>query len=380
MDIFDPSAYRGVRNPIDSAQSLPPHCYSAEPFFRREVDRIFLKTWNLVGRGDFVAKPGDYLTFDLVGVPVIIMRGRDHRLRAFINSCRHRGARLLDGEGQCQTIRCPYHSWIYDLDGHLRAAVGMHDATDFKPSDHGLLPVRLQSWLGFIFICFDESAPPLDEYLGDLEGYVQSYRFEDMITVKRKSWTLRSNWKLYVENSMENFHLPTVHEKSIGDVKAEWSHVVGGSGNYLILHSRAERSRATLTGEPGFPNIPTLEGQAARGAQYILIYPATVLGCDLDCMWFKQMIPDGPDRMRNETAFCFPRAVVERPDFEQIVERYHRRFEMVIAEDNAIAERQYAGLGHRLARAGRLSRFEPLVHVIDNWILDRVLDPEPAHA
>lgn len=380
MNIFDPDAYAGVRRPLAQAETLPPQCYTSEAFFRREVDNIFLKVWNLVGREDYVKNPGDFFTLELVGVPVIVMRGRDGVIRAFINSCRHRGAKLLDGEGHCNTIRCPYHSWIYDNEGALVSAVGMRGVADFNNADAGLTPVRLETWLGFLFICFDPNAAPLADYLGDLHRYVHSYGLESMVTVRRKTFALQTNWKFYVENSMENFHLPTVHEKTIGDVKAKWIEVIGNPGNYLILHSKAERSRATLSGDPGFDRIATLEGQAADGAQYILIYPATVIGCDLDCMWFKQMIPDGPNRMRNVAAFCFPPSAVARPDFEEIVARYHKRFDLVMAEDNFISVRQMEGLGHPLARPGRLTGREPLVHVIDNWVLDRVLDePQSPH-
>ncbi|MPZ58330.1 MAG: Rieske 2Fe-2S domain-containing protein [Rhizobiales bacterium] len=376
--LFDHDKYQGVRRPIDNAETLPPSCYTSEEFYKREVERIFLRVWNLVGREDYAPKPGDFFTLELVGTPVIIMRGHDGRLRAFVNSCRHRGAKLLDGEGNRNVIRCPYHSWIYDNLGNLRTPVGMQDAADFRREEMGLRPIRLETWLGFIFICFDEEAAPLSSYLGDLDQHVKSYGFESMVTVRRETFELPTNWKFYVENSMEHFHLPTVHEKTIGNVNAVWSWVIGNPGNYLILHSKAEKSRATLSGEVGFDRIPTLEGQAAQGAQYILIYPATVLGCDLDCMWFKQMIPDGPGRMRNVAAFCYPRPSVERPDFNEIIQRYNKRFDLVIAEDNFISVRQMQGLNHPLARAGRLSKREPLVHTIDNWILDRVLDPAAA--
>jgi phenylpropionate dioxygenase-like ring-hydroxylating dioxygenase large terminal subunit len=376
--LFDHERYRGIRRPIEAAETLPPECYTAEEFYRREVEQIFMKVWNLVGRLDYVPKPGDYFTIDLVGIPVIIMRGQDGQVRAFLNSCRHRGAKLLDGEGNCNFIRCPYHSWMYETNGKLRGAVGMQEAIDFRREDSGLIPIRLDTWFGFIFICFDRNAAPLADYLGDLDQYVRSYGFDTMVTVGRKTYELPTNWKLYVENSMEHFHLPTVHEKTIGNVQAEWSWVIGNPGNYLILHSKTERSRATLSGEAGFERIPTLEGQAAQGAQYILIYPATVLGCDLDSMWFKQLIPDGPARMRNVAAFCHQRRSVERPDFNEILPRYNRRFDLVIAEDNFISVRQMEGINNPLARAGRLSKSEPLVHVIDNWVLDRVLGPAPA--
>ena len=151
--------------------------------------------------------------------------------------------------------------------------------------------------------------------------------------------------------------------------------VLGAPGEYVLVQSDSGgRTRALLKGSQGFPPIPTLAGPAARGSQYLLVYPATMIGCDVDSMWFKQMLPEAPDRVRNVVAVCFPRETAARPDFEAVAAQYYRRFETAIAEDNEISERQFAGLSSPLARPGRFSHREPLVHAIDNWILDQVLD------
>jgi choline monooxygenase len=377
MDLLDPNAYAAVRKPLLDAETLPPACYSSREFYQREVSNIFLKCWNLIGRAEYVKNRGDYFTLSLVGVSLIIMRGDDGRIRAFINSCRHRGAKLLEGEGHCKAIRCPYHSWLYSTRGDLRAANGMQDTRNFDPSGFGLTEVRLDMWSGFLFVNLDPGSVSLREYLGDLDSYTQSYEFETMVTVKRKDFTVRTNWKSYIENSMENFHLPTVHQRTIGGVKAQWNPIDGAPGNYVLLQSRTTASRATLGGDAAFDRIATLRGPAAEGAQYILIYPCSVIGADLDCMWFKQMIPDGPDTVRYSAGFCFPRASVERPDFEEVVQSYHKRFDLVISEDNGISEVQLQGLSNPFGRAGRFSSMEPLVHTIDNWILDRVVGQPP---
>jgi phenylpropionate dioxygenase-like ring-hydroxylating dioxygenase large terminal subunit len=377
MDLFDPATYAAVRRPLLDAETLPPACYTSPEFYRREVSEIFMKCWNLIGRADYVKNPGDYFTVTVAGVPAVILRGRDGRIRAFINSCRHRGSRLLEGDGQCSAIRCPYHSWAYDLEGRLRGANGMEETHDFDRAAFGLIPVKLDVWAGFLFINFDPQCMSLADYLGDLDHYAESYDFASMVTVKRRNFELRANWKSYIENSLETFHLPTVHQRTIGSIKATWNNVDGTPGNFVINQTRSGESRAVLDGDAGFDPMPNLRGPARDGAQYILIYPCTVIGADLDCMWFKQMTPDGPDRMRNIAAFCFPKQTVERPDFEAIVLNYHKRFELVMSEDNAIAEKQFAGLNQPFGKPGRYSSREPLVHVIDNWILDRVVGRAP---
>ena len=123
-DIFDPTRYAGVRKPLLEAETLPPECYTDEAFYKREVETIFLKVWNFIGRADRVPNAGYYFAFEFVGVPVVVVRGRDGLVRAFANSCRHRGAKVMQGEGKCTVMSCPYHAWTYAIDdGRLIGAM-----------------------------------------------------------------------------------------------------------------------------------------------------------------------------------------------------------------------------------------------------------------
>ncbi len=371
--VFDPSIYEPVRRSLAEAECLPPWCYTSQEFYDREVERIFLRCWNFVGREDELPKPGDYQVFDFVGQSVIIVRDRNGKLGAFLNSCRHRGTRLLDGRGSCRAITCPYHAWAYSLAGQLVATPGMEGIRNFDKKEWGLTPVRLESWGGFVFVNFSRSAPDLRTYLGDFIETFGSYRFEDMVLTRRRDFELACNWKLYVENAMEDYHTPTVHSGSIGLQKTvpEDSH-----GEWAAIHMEAADTIAVLPGESTtFPHIPTLSGKAGTGSYFALIYPATFFATTKDCMWFLQTIPLGPARMRLSVGSCFPRSTVERRDFPEVVQRYYTRWDKSIPEDNAISERQQDGLGTSLARPGRLSLHEPVVHSIANWVLDRVLDP-----
>lgn len=215
-DIFDPRHYEKVRRPVLEAEGLPPWCYTAQAFYDREVARIFHQCWNFIGRADEAPNPGDYFTIDFAGESVIILRDQAGQIRAFLNICRHRGTRLVEGRGNRRSFACPYHSWVFALNGALIGSAGMEKSQDFNREDWGLLPVRLESWAGFLFICFDAAAPPLADYLGDLPERFASYGFEEMVCVRRKEYDLACNWKVYLENAMEEYHTPTVHRKSIG--------------------------------------------------------------------------------------------------------------------------------------------------------------------
>ena len=381
MDLFNQETYEGVRRPLREAETLPPECYLSSEFYKREVENIFMKSWNCVGREDFIKNPGNYFTQSLVGVSMIIMRGHDNKNRAFINACRHRGTPLLEDKGQCVHISCPYHGWTYNTDGGLRTFNAMDEALNLDPKDFGLVEVKLDTWSGFIFINFDPDCDSLQNFIGNLGEHTDSYHWEDMVTVGHREMTIETNWKSYVENSMEPIHLPLVHKKSIGQVfgdgKASWKFYHGNPGEFSIMNTITDRSRAVLRGDEGFDRLPNLSGTAALGAQYIHVNPCMTIGGDLDCMWFKNMVPEGPHKVRNIAAFCFPKSALERPDYDRILANYMKRFYMVIDEDNDIAEAQFSGLKNPFTKTGRFSHYEENVHQFDNWVIDCVIGPSP---
>jgi phenylpropionate dioxygenase-like ring-hydroxylating dioxygenase large terminal subunit len=352
---------------------MPPWCYTSADFYRREVERIFSKTWNFIGREDRIPKIGDYFTLEFVGVPLIVVRSTATELRAFANTCRHRGSLVARGEGNCRAFKCPYHSWAYSLTGELLSAPEMNESMNFNPKDYGLIPIRLERWAGFLFVNFDDHAQPLSEHLGDLPEVLASHRLDDMVCVRRKEYDLGCNWKIYVENAMEAYHVPTVHRSTLQRQKGEPPEVQRTKGQWVGLFKEHQGSRALLTGDKGFPPIKSLEGKMARGSLYPLIYPSTMFGCTIDCMWWLELHPRGPDHTHLVVGSCFPKEVVARPDFDEIGKNYFRRWDISIPEDNAVSELQQRGLSSPFARPGRLAHMEPLVHSIDNWVLDRVL-------
>jgi len=371
--LFDPVHYAKARLPVLEAETLPPWCYTSRRFYDREVERVFKTSWNFIGREDELPKAGDYATYDLVGEPVLIVRDRAGTLRAFANSCRHRGTRLLDGTGNCRGIVCPYHGWAYGLNGNLLGAAGMEQTHGFDKRDYGLHAIRLETWDGFVFINFSEDAVDLRAYLGDLPKTLESYSLSDMVCVRRREYDLGCNWKIYLENAMEDYHTPYVHRQSIGvqHTVPEESHGAWGG-----IHMAAERTIAVLAEDlaHAFPPIPSLQGKPAAGTYFLMIYPSTFLALTQDCLWWLQQFPQGPARTKVVIGSCFPRATVARPDFAEKVGFYYRRWDKSLPEDNDISERQQAGLRSSFASPGRLSVREPMVRDIANWILDRVLD------
>ena len=374
-DIFEARHYEAVRRPVEEASTLPPFAYHDPTFYRLEVERIFRKRWIFVGHEDRVPRTGAYATLDSAGTPIALIRGEDGVVRAFANSCRHRGAELLTGEGNCKRVVCPYHGWTYALDGALVGARGMEGARDFDPAEHGLLELRLERLGKLMWICFDADATPLDEALGDLPALLEPYALDQLVLTRRAEYDVACNWKVYVENFMDYYHTPTVHRASIAKGNLSAYHqdppsVEDGGGHYLCLYAPHAGSAALLEGDHGLAPLPTLSGRAAQGSTFVCAYPCALLGCTKDCIWYVEIHPTGPRSIHLALGSCFHPDSTNRADFEDVAAAYYRRWDMTVDEDNRINERQQRGVSSPLARAGRVSRLEALSHTFRNWLLD----------
>src|SRR6516225_8037727 len=158
--LFDAARFDKVRLPPDQAEPLPHWAYTSQAWYDREVERIFRKAWNYLGHVSQLATPGDYFTVELAGIPLIVVHGQDGVIRAFFNSCRHRGSRLLSAEGNCKLIRCPYHAWAYDTRGALIATPLVDEEMQEWRSRLSLHAARLEIVDGFMFAAFDPTLPP----------------------------------------------------------------------------------------------------------------------------------------------------------------------------------------------------------------------------
>ena len=369
--MFEADAYRDVRKPLLEASTLPPFCYTSEDFFRREIEHVFLPHWQFVGREEQLDAAGKYFCHEGVGGSVIVLRDADNGLRAYANSCRHRGARLMSGSGACKRIVCPYHSWAYRLDGSLANAPGMQAVEGFETGQFPLVELELQTWAGFVFVRYRAGGEDLAEHLGSMTSKFDGHGCERMQLVGDLEFEVDSNWKLLAENALEAYHTGSVHRETLGQQQAR---AVDTSGSWTGLLVEDENSVATLPGEDKpFPHIDGLDDEARSGAYFTLLYPSTQFVFAQDCMWWLNFEPLAVDRTRVTIGACFPRSTIELPGFEEKVKPYFDRWRRATAEDNAICEAQQQG--QRLERPpGRFAASEFAVHALANWLLDQVLD------
>ena len=376
-ELFAPEAFAAARKPLPDASTLPPAAYHDPAFYKREVDRIFMKEWNFIGHSDQLPARGSYFTIDFAGVPVVVARNNDGEIHAFANSCRHRGFRLVSGEGEAKSFVCKYHGWSYDLNGGLRGTPGMENVNGFAKEDNGLVPVRLETMGPFMWINFDPEAPSLAEHLGDLPAKVASHGLDELVLTRRVEYDVQCNWKVYVENFMDYYHTPTVHKDTLARGSLSVYHrkpveLAECDGNYLELYAAHEGSAGLLPGAQGFPHWPGLEGRCKVGSTFVFTSSCGLFGFTKDCVWYVQINPTGPQSVRLTVGSCFHRSTVARPDFDEVVQRYYERWNVAVAEDNVINELQQQGVRSPLAKAGRVSPLEAVSYAFRQQLLDKL--------
>jgi choline monooxygenase len=327
--------------------SLPASWYTDPAVLALEQARVFRRSWQYVGRADQLARTGDYVTGDAGGVPVVVVRGGDG-LRGFVNVCRHRRHLVMSGAGNRKALQCPYHAWVYDLDGCLRAAPRSEREPGFDRADLSLLPVRAEAWGPFVFVNADAGAPPLAHFLGELPALIArngldlaSLRFRE-----REEWRAEANWKVHIENYLECYHCPVAHPgfSSVIDVDPD-AYVLRAFEWFSTQHAPP---RAGAIGGKGAAY--DARGEVAL-AQYYHLWPNFALSTHpghpnlIAHAW----LPDGPEHTRGVTERFFGPDAPE--DFVRAVTAFSRQ---VGEEDLALTASVQAGLRAGLPEQGRL--------------------------
>jgi phenylpropionate dioxygenase-like ring-hydroxylating dioxygenase large terminal subunit len=379
-DLFAPGHFEKVRLAPEDAEPLPHWAYTSQMWFERERERVFARSWNYAGHVSQLPNAGDYLTLSIAGIPVIVVRGQDGALRAFFNSCRHRGTKLLAGDGNCRLIRCPYHAWAYDLAGALVATPLVEEDMADRRGALGLHAARLEVLDGFMFVGLDAGLQPVAQSMGSLSREWSGYAPADLVCTRQRTWEVKANWKLWYENYNDSLHVPFVHPGSLAKQKVTGrqraSHVET-DGDYIAHFTMHAGSRGLLEEDQGhaLPPFPGLSGRYTQGTYYPCLLPSTLLGLTIDCVWVFDLRPTAPDRTTLVASSFFSKDQVARPDFAERAQRYYARVDTIVPEDNAAVERQQEGLCLPVGLSGKFTHMETLCHAFDNWVLDRMLEP-----
>ena len=338
---------------LATASTLAAPRYFSASTFEEEKNRIFSSAWQVVGHLRQVANPGDYFTFDLIGEPLLIVRGDDGLLRCFYNVCRHRAGNPASGCGNRRIFRCGYHGWTYRLDGALLVTPEFDGVENFDPQEFGLVPVQVAEWFNLLFVNLDPEAPPLVECLGELPPQAEKFDFRRMKFFERRTYDMKCNWKTYIDNYLEGYHLPSVHP----GLNRELSY-----GSYTVEACRQHvRQWSPIRGAPPGDASPRRysEANGNLSADYFWIFPNWMLNCYPDNVSLNIILPLEPERTVAIFEWYLPEANLGSEAARKSVE-FSDEIQM---EDVAICEIVQRNLHSRSYHSGRYSvRQEKGVH------------------
>lgn len=265
----------------DPVRTLAAHYYTDPAIFHRELERIFYRSWQLVGHSAQLGEPGDYLSFQVGDQSLVAVHGSDGQLRAFYNVCQHRGHELLQGSGHTRLIACPYHAWTYELDGRLRKARNSQCVAGFNPADIRLTQVRLEQFCGFLFANLDDQTPSMAETFPDIEAEIRDFAddMDSLQPVHDFSVEETANWKIAVENYNECYHCQTTHPTFARGVVDPASYRITARGQCLQhqAHAPAAEWAAYRYQDAAKPNAQRYSSWFLWPSTSIQVYPGGVV-------------------------------------------------------------------------------------------------------
>jgi Rieske 2Fe-2S family protein len=366
-------------------KSLPSEYYTSAEIFARERDRIFSCEWVCAGRAETLPAPGALRVLDLLGESVLVARTREGALAAHYNVCRHRGARLCASEdpaGDARaaaapapggTIRCPYHAWVYGLDGKLLGAPYLNQDPGMRREDFSLHPVGIALWGGFYFLNLWPAGPRARDFaasLGPMPDRVRRYPLDSLAVAHRITYDVGANWKVIAENYNECYHCAGVHPelcelvpafKDRGGADLDWEHGIPHRDGAFTF----TRSGTSL--RPPFPGLSEEEKVRHKGE---LVYPNLFLSLSADHVAAFRLMPEAPDRTTIVCEFLFDPAEVSKPGFDpsDAVEFW----DLINRQDWAICETVQRGISSRVHRFGYYAPMEDQSLDIRRYVLERL--------
>jgi Rieske 2Fe-2S family protein len=358
-------------------RTLPGRFYHDPAIWQLEQERLFARLWVSVGRGDQLPAPGHYRTVRVGEESVLVVRGEDQALRAFLNVCRHRGAQLCAAErGQARTLQCRYHAWTYGLDGRLLRTPGLQDSPEFDRGAFGLVPVALDTWEGLVWVNLAENPPPLAAQLlpqlaarlGDA-GRLTAYRIGTLAVAQSVEYEVRANWKVVVENFMECYHCAPMHPELVRLLPAFRS---GATQEYGLGTRLADDAESlTVSGRAPAAPFPGLPSGHERHYYGMVVRPNLLLNLLPDHVIIHMLTPLAPDRSRVTCDWLFAPDAVARPGFDPA--DTVALFDRVNRQDWEVCESVQASARSRAFAAGGVYvPIERHIRGFNDWVLEQL--------
>nr|WP_246722835.1 aromatic ring-hydroxylating dioxygenase subunit alpha [Aliikangiella sp. G2MR2-5] len=325
----------------DNAHTLPACLYTDASYLELEYQAIFEANWQLAAHKDQLQNSGDQVICEVGRVPLVIVRNQEGQLKAFHNVCRHRAGPVATENGNNKVLRCKYHGWTYTLNGDLRSAPEMNSTPNFDVCQHHLPQALVEEWEGFIFVSVKDNPPPLAEVLKGIATSIQPIDLKKMTFSHRDEYVIDCNWKVYMDNYLEGYHLPHVHPglsklldyRSYDTILDQW---------YSYQFSPLDRQ-----GEDN-PNNFYGEGKA----HYYCIFPNLMLNILPGRLQTNIILPVGHDKTK--VVFDYYYCDLDSEQTKKLIAQDREFSDEVQDEDIMICEKVQIGLNSGSYEAGRL--------------------------
>ena len=347
-----------VNEQIECAHTLASRFYTDPAILDVEKGRIFRRTWQLVGTLDHacgevegvkrtIADPESFFTAEVAGEPIVVTRDKHGVLRAFSNVCRHRAGPIASGSGCKNVLRCGYHGWTYTLDGRLIGTPDVEGVEFFDCSTMGMVPLRLETWEQLIFVNFDTGAVTLAAYLGDIPEQARGFKFADLQFAERRDYVINCNWKVYVDNYLEGYHIPIAHPGLMREI--DYAQYRTDTFRY---HSQQFAPIRAIKAKESADRFYA-PGNTAQEALYFWIFPNLMLNIYPDNVSTNLIVPLSQDKTLTIFEWFF-----HDVDSDKVQERKKRAIafsDEVQQEDIGLCESVQRGLQSALYDRGRYS-------------------------
>jgi choline monooxygenase len=370
-------ALAAVGRPIHEAAGLPNVAYTDEAYMDFERDSLFAHSWACIGTGKDLPAKGQVVPVDFLGLPLILLRDQGGAVKVFHNVCSHRGMQLIDKPCQVQKIlRCPYHSWSYDLTGTLRATPhiggsGQNSCAGFDRKQHGLKAVRSAVWCDQILINLSGDAPEFETYIARVSERWSDFDLELLCHGGPES-SLRvdvaCNWKLAVENYCESYHLPWIHP-GLNEYSRLEDHYNIVEDGFFAGQGSLVYNPILIEDGPGLPEFPNLPEKWISGAEYIALFPNLLLGIHRDHFFALRIEPLGPGKSHEHLEIYYVGAVAAGEEFRPLREVNAAVWRRVFLEDVGVVEGMQRGRASPAFQGGVFSPvMDPPTHCFHRWV------------
>jgi phenylpropionate dioxygenase-like ring-hydroxylating dioxygenase large terminal subunit len=385
--------------PLARARTLPAAAYTSPEFYEWEAARLLRGGWQCLAHVSQLPRAGDFLNVDLLGEPLIVVRGKDEAIRVLSRVCPHRAMDIMPpgfgyeghgpaeakpsepGCGHTRIFLCPYHAWTFELDGRLKACPEMQQADGFARDEVGLRVFRSGVWQGFVFVNLDGAAPPLDDGLGEMAADIAAFRPEELRLVVAREWDCPFNWKALVENFMESYHHLGIHHRTLQPMmpaRDTWTE--RERARYVRAHLpyrpsvreafEAFAERGDFSSDP--PPFPGLGPDQRSEWGLFLIHPTFLLATAPDRVIWYRLQPEGPDRLRLLTTALVAPEVAARDNFPALRDRIAGQLTAFHLEDMQVCTAVQRGLRAGGWQAGRLSHLEMPIWLFHRYLASRI--------